>query len=555
MKEKIVLLNSGGFDSVCLAHETKAKYPEAEVHSLFFDYGQKTVETERKCSMKVAEKLGFTPVGMCIPSFTWSHCALTDGSSDDPYINQRNLIFLSYAISYAESIGAHLILVAFIKPEDGTQYYSDTSPQFVERINTITNTLGIVVEAPFIHRDKYELFHIARYHGINRDDFISCSLSEEPCGECSDCKCIEDMYTNYIDPHVTEDIFLDTLEFTPEFIESAYEDKVTTAKVYVNDKCQFSCKHCFIGTKPKNLSEHLSLDEWDEFIKQLSEYGVEHIDFFGKEPLYDDRVFFLMDICRKFNITYTVVTNGVNIKKYIRELELFKPEVVLSVENLGKTQYRNSGKFIEDNIKLLLSRGVPVSITIDLSYSNFNGLKKLVSKLYKLGVKNIYVKPIRPFGEYEEELMNKVLKSIDLVYALDDLVDCASKFEDLEITYSLSQMDLQRMYKDCNAEFNDTVGYCLANRVPYYEGVILECELFCNRFRDAIAITPDGKMLGCASEYGCDDPEVTYDLRKISVEEAISAGKEQMRNNFYPNNTCVGCYFNKFYIETGKIFQ
>lgn len=556
MKEKIVLLNSGGFDSVCLAYEIRAKYPEAEIHSLFFDYGQKTVNTERRCSNDVAEKLGFTHREMTIPSFSWSHCALTDGSSDDQYINQRNLIFLSYAISYAESIGAHLILVAFIKPDEGIQYYSDTSPEFVDKINMITNTLGIEVEAPFIDFTKHGLLmSIARFHGIKRNDFISCSLSEEPCGECSDCKCIEDMYTNYIDPHRTEDIFLSNLDFTPEFIESANDDEIRTAKVYVNDKCQFSCKHCFIGCKPKNLSEHLTLNEWDEVIKQLSENGVNHIDFFGKEPLYDDKVFFLMDTCKKLNITYSVVTNGVNVKEYIRELEAYKPEVVLSVENLGSTKYRNSGKFIEDNIKLLLLSGVPVSITVDLSYSNFKGLKKLITKLYKLGVRKVYVKPIRPFGEHEEELMTKVLKSEDLIYALEDLADCTEKFEDLEITYSLAQMDLHRMSKDCSEEFNETIGYCLVNRIDDYHGVFLECELFCNRFRKSIAITPDGKVLGCASEYGCDDPEVTYDLRKMSVTSAIQCGKEQMRNDFYPNTNCVGCYFNKHYIEIGKIFQ
>lgn len=555
MKEKIVLLNSGGFDSVCLAHEVRDKYEYSEVYNLFFDYGQKTVNKEKECSRKVSDKLGFTHIEISIPPFTWSHCALTDGSSGDQYINQRNLVFLSYAISFAESIGSDTILVAFIKPGDSDQYYTDTSPVFVEAMNSIANPLGINIEAPFIYKDKYELFPTARYYGINRDDFFSCNISEEPCGECGDCVGIEDMYNTYINPFITEDIFLDTLEFTDDFIKSAHKDKVTTAKLYINDTCQFSCKHCFIGNKPKCFPEPLlTVEEWCYLIERLKEEGITHIDFFGKEPLYNDKVFFLMSKCDDLGITYSIVTNGVNIKKYIYPLSVYKPQVVMSVETLDNTNYRNTGKFIKENISLLLSHNIPVSITLDLSYSNFKGLKKLVYNLYSLGIRSIYVKPIRPFGEHEEELMNLILSSKDLIIALKKLSECSSKFEDLEITYSLSQMELQRIYSDHKEDFDETVGWCLSNRIPYYEGVILECELFCNRFRDAVCVTPDGRLLGCASEYCCDEPELSYNLRNISVHEAIELGKENMKD-FYSTKHCVGCYFNKFYKKTGKIFQ
>ena len=38
--EKIVVLNSGGFDSTVLLVDTVTKNPDCEIHSLYFSYGQ-----------------------------------------------------------------------------------------------------------------------------------------------------------------------------------------------------------------------------------------------------------------------------------------------------------------------------------------------------------------------------------------------------------------------------------------------------------------------------------------------------------------------------------
>ena len=54
---KIVTLNSGGFDSVVLAHYLRAQYPEAEIHCLFFDYGQRSKNLEHYWSVYHAAKI------------------------------------------------------------------------------------------------------------------------------------------------------------------------------------------------------------------------------------------------------------------------------------------------------------------------------------------------------------------------------------------------------------------------------------------------------------------------------------------------------------------
>ena len=48
--EKIVALNSGGFDSICMLHLLRDNYPSHEIKTLFFDYGQTMVEEEFTCA-------------------------------------------------------------------------------------------------------------------------------------------------------------------------------------------------------------------------------------------------------------------------------------------------------------------------------------------------------------------------------------------------------------------------------------------------------------------------------------------------------------------------
>ena len=54
--EKIVALNSGGFDSIVMLHRLRDKYPTTPIYTLFFNYGQFTVTEEYRCAKKWVDK-------------------------------------------------------------------------------------------------------------------------------------------------------------------------------------------------------------------------------------------------------------------------------------------------------------------------------------------------------------------------------------------------------------------------------------------------------------------------------------------------------------------
>ena len=117
--EKIVVLNSGGFDSTVLLAFFHKEY-KAEIHSLYFSYGQTNDSIAAECARLNAEKYCKTHKVIALPKIDWTNSEFYSKdyeSLESKYLEARNLIFASYAVSYAESIGANSISMALIREE------------------------------------------------------------------------------------------------------------------------------------------------------------------------------------------------------------------------------------------------------------------------------------------------------------------------------------------------------------------------------------------------------------------------------------------------------
>lgn len=201
MKNRSVILNSGGFDSICLMHHVHhmigVDKANEELFSLFFDYGQKSVHQERACSKKCAEKLGIKWREIRLPKFNWTKGGFYRDNyenMENHYLEWRNLVFLAYAFSYAESIGAGEIYMAAFRCLNGS-WFKDADPVFFSAINSIAPE-DIQVLTPFMGGTKGELAALAKYYNIGKSDFNSCDflVDGKPCGMCADCLAIEGIY-------------------------------------------------------------------------------------------------------------------------------------------------------------------------------------------------------------------------------------------------------------------------------------------------------------------------------------------------------------------------
>src|SRR3989338_2900104 len=111
MKKAIVLL-SGGLDSATTLYFAKAR--GFDCSCLIFNYGQRH-KKEIESAKKIAQAAG-CPYEIIKIGLPWKGSSLLDkninlpgrrtGKIPSTYVPARNIIFLSFALSFAESIGA-----------------------------------------------------------------------------------------------------------------------------------------------------------------------------------------------------------------------------------------------------------------------------------------------------------------------------------------------------------------------------------------------------------------------------------------------------------------
>lgn len=206
MTKKAISVLSGGLDSV-VATSVYAK--DYDIHAITFDYGQKAAEKEIKNTAKICEKMGFEHSVIKLPwlskisnsslNSNEEIPSLTDEDLDDlekcsntassVWVPGRNVVFTAIATSFAESIGAEIIIVGWDKEEAAT--FPDNSKEFLNAFNNLLDIGSpdeIKIKAPAIDLDKKEIVELGHKVNAPMDLSYSCYSGEDKhCGVCESC--------------------------------------------------------------------------------------------------------------------------------------------------------------------------------------------------------------------------------------------------------------------------------------------------------------------------------------------------------------------------------
>lgn len=210
-KQKAVVLLSGGLDSATTLYYAKEK--GFDCHCLIFDYGQrhkKEVEQAKKvakgagCSAQVI-KIALPWKGSSLldrkeklPLHLWGQSQTTRnrgvGTVPSTYVPARNTIFLSYAISCAEAIGAKAIFIGANAvdysgyPDCRPEYYGAFKKVIAKGTKAGLNG-GIEVMTPLIKKTKAEIIKLGMRLKVPYHLTWSCYAGgKKPCGVCDSCK-------------------------------------------------------------------------------------------------------------------------------------------------------------------------------------------------------------------------------------------------------------------------------------------------------------------------------------------------------------------------------
>lgn len=205
-----VVLLSGGLDSATVL--AIARGLGLACHALSFDYGQRH-RCELEAAGRVAEQVGAAShktLSLDLRAFGGS--ALTDdidvpkhaegepppGGIPVTYVPARNLVFLSLALAYAETLDARELFIGV----NALDYsgYPDCRPDFVrsfERTANLATKLGVEsaeqafrVRTPLLDLTKAQIIEAGTSRGVDYALTVSCYDPDErgrACGSCDSC--------------------------------------------------------------------------------------------------------------------------------------------------------------------------------------------------------------------------------------------------------------------------------------------------------------------------------------------------------------------------------
>jgi 7-cyano-7-deazaguanine synthase len=206
---RAVVLLSGGLDSATVL--AIARGLGYELYALSFSYGQRHIG-ELAAAARVAAAIGVVKHRIAnIDLRIFGGSALTDdidvpkGRSTDEmahgipitYVPARNTIFLSFALAWAEVLGASDIFIGV----NALDYsgYPDCRPEFIDAFEKMANLAtktgaegrqALKIHTPLIALSKAEIVRKGIELGVDYGLTSSCydpSASGEPCGECDSC--------------------------------------------------------------------------------------------------------------------------------------------------------------------------------------------------------------------------------------------------------------------------------------------------------------------------------------------------------------------------------
>lgn len=183
-----------------------------------------------------------------------------------------------------------------------------------------------------------------------------------------------------------------------------YVDKPLEISYFVNNVCNLTCTHCYVGYEDKKNG--LSAEEWHRCFDELIAMGARTFGNVGKEPLIHWKL--TRALLRRFDakrltvpgLRFGLVTNAVLLNDRKRgELTEIAPDYIdISIDGNQQVHdsIRGAGTFRKtvDNLSALpelLKQRVFISFT--LNRQNARSLSQLIPYLYSVGIRHFLISP------------------------------------------------------------------------------------------------------------------------------------------------------------------
>jgi molybdenum cofactor biosynthesis enzyme MoaA len=208
--------------------------------------------------------------------------------------------------------------------------------------------------------------------------------------------------------------------------------------LFVPNVCNSKCSFCYVEpnfSKYAILSNSI-LSRTEEFVNAAKAIGFNEFRITGGEPLLFKNISELLSIFKKKEVSYTLLTNGINIQKHFELFKSNKPKKI-TISYHSKTHHNSifgveyNTDLLDENIRELCKKKINLTVSVLFLEKNKNEILSHILYLKSLGV-----------------------KSVKLIYPNDEKIKMNLKNEFIEVTKcvtSITEMDIR------NSELKDSM--------------------------------------------------------------------------------------------------
>ena len=180
-----------------------------------------------------------------------------------------------------------------------------------------------------------------------------------------------------------------------------------SASLYVTRACNLRCRTCYVSAGLSKLKE-LQKEDWERVIRQLREVA-DMVYFLGGEPLMRPWTVELVRLTASLGMAPSMSTNGFLMNREIaRKLkDAGLATLQLSIDGAGPNQndpIRGRGSFNAaiQAVNAATAEGLTVSLSYTVMDYNASGVKGILELAGKLGVNEVNLIGVQPFGRARE---------------------------------------------------------------------------------------------------------------------------------------------------------